>query len=77
MSLMTEWEMLRLALVAHVEDGKGLGPIASQANVSRATLLNWLSRTPPETIAKAAAVYEALTGRKETTTDDTNGNAEG
>jgi len=77
MSLMNEWEMLRMALVSHVEEGKSLGPIAAEANVTRQTLLNWLSRTPPETIAKAAAAYEALTGRKETTTHDTSGNVEG
>jgi transposase len=62
--------MLRMALVSHVEDGKSLGPIASQANVSRATLINWLSAHAPETILKGAAVYDALTGKRETTTDD-------
>lgn len=70
MSLMTEWEMLRRALVSHVEAGKGLGSIAAEADVTRQTLLNWMSRTPPESILKAAAVYEALAGKEETTTDD-------
>jgi hypothetical protein len=61
---MTEWEMLRMALVSHVEDGKSLGPLSAQANVSRATLINWLSGDAPETILKGTAVYEALAGKE-------------
>lgn len=77
MSLMIEWERMRLALVSHVEAGRSFRSIADEAGVSRATLLNWLHRTPPETILKATAVYEALTGKETTTNDDADGNRGG
>jgi hypothetical protein len=52
---------MRLALAAHVQAGKALKHVSDRSGVARATLLEWLSRgTPPETVAKGAAVMEAL-----------------
>jgi hypothetical protein len=61
LSLTIEWERMRLALAAHVQAGKALKHVSDKSGVARATLLEWLSRgTPPETVAKGAAVMEAL-----------------
>lgn len=61
MTLMTEWERLRLALHAHVQAGNSLSGLSERSGVARATMLDWLSRgTPPETVTKGAAVMDAL-----------------
>jgi len=61
MALTTDWEMLRAALKAHVRTGHSLSSIAKAADVSRATLLNWLTwDEPPETITLGQRVIDAI-----------------